>query len=70
MLALALGAAAAKFEAALLSLWCPSVGGASIVGKGNEFVTSSVALLSMPTRKPVAVVGKVCEQCLMIFMTT
>jgi len=24
----------------------------------------------MPTRKPVAVVGKVCEQCFIIFMTT
>ena len=26
--------------------------------------------MSIPTRKPVAVVGKVWEQCLMIFMTT
>lgn len=67
--AFALGAAAARFEAALFSWW-PSVGGASIVGKGKELVTSRFAALSMPTRKPVAVVGKVCEQCLIIFMTT
>ena len=57
VLAFALGAAAARFEATLLSWW-PSVGGTSTVGKGNELVTSRFAALSMPTRKPVAVVGK------------
>lgn len=67
--ALCLGAAAVWFDIALLSWW-PSVVGGSMVGNGKEFVISRVDLASMPTRKPVAVVGKVCEQCLMIFITT
>ena len=54
--AFARGAAAAKFELALLSWW-PSVGGTSMVGKGKALVTSRFAALSMPTRNPVAVVG-------------
>lgn len=41
-----------------------------MAGKGKELVTSRVDSTSMPTRKPVAVVGNVCEQCLMTFITT
>lgn len=41
-----------------------------MVGKGNELVTWRVERASMPTRKPVAEVGKFCEQCLITFMTT
>lgn len=41
-----------------------------MVGKGKELVTWRVDSKSMPTRKPVAVVGKVWEQCLMTFITT
>ncbi len=40
------------------------------MGKGKELVTCSNDDTSMPTRNPVAVVGKVCEQCFIIFITT
>ena len=72
MLALARGAAAAREEASLL-WWEPgalSRPERSAVGKGKVFVTSRRPSLSMPTREPVAAVGKLAEQCLTIFMTT
>lgn len=67
------GAVAAVFACA--SCWWLDEGvscdGRSYVGKGKQFVTSrSPPFVSMPTSDPVATVGKACELCLMIFMTT
>ena len=40
------------------------------MGKGKVFVISSTPSTSMPTRLPVAVVGKRVAQCLITFITT
>lgn len=64
------GAAAAMFDAAIWSFGCESEAATSAVGNGKELVICKVPLTSMPTRAPVAVVGKVAEHALTIFMTT
>lgn len=61
------GAAAARF---CIESSRASAVDASIVGKGKVLVISRVPLTSIPTREPVAMVGYVCEECLIIFITT
>lgn len=58
------------FEAAMWSLGCESEAAISAVGKGKQLVIWRVPLMSMPTIDPVAVVGKVAEHALTIFITT